>query len=216
MVVAAVVVVALGVIGGSAYLYLREWRPDLGDGERYGVDVSNHQGVVDWRAVAEDGISFAYVKASEGEDWVDSRFADNWAGAAAAGVPRGAYHFLSLCSDGRAQARHFLATAPPDPAALPPALDLELGGNCAARPDVEAVRREVDAFLAEVEAAWRRPVVLYVGDDWDERYPVTQDRPRWTRHLLRRPDGDWHIWQLHNFAGVSGIDGHVDLNVLRP
>jgi lysozyme len=79
------------------------YRPALLPGERYGIDVSHHQGVIDWERVANDGISFAYMKATEGNEFVDERFADNWRGAANAGLDRGAYHYFPLCSPGAAR-----------------------------------------------------------------------------------------------------------------
>ncbi|KAA2262351.1 hypothetical protein F0L68_13865 [Solihabitans fulvus] len=191
--------------------------PALRSGERYGIDVSAHQGDIDWPKVAADDVSFAYVKATEGEDFLDRTFANNWAGVGRAGLPRGAYHFFSLCSAGEPQAKFFLDTAPPDPTALPPALDLELAGNCAARPERAVIQREIAAFLDKVEAAWSRKVVLYVGDDFDVMYPVRQPlaRPLWYLRAEARPDVDWLIWQLHGNAHVAGITGEVDLDVLR-
>ena len=201
------------VLAAGGYLFLAHWRPSLESGERYGIDVSNHQGVIDWDAVAGDGISFAYAKATEGRDWVDKRFAANWAGAADAGIDRGAYHFFSPCTDGRAQAEHFLRVAPPHPQALAPALDLEeLSDACAPR----AVAAEVAEFVELVEKAWDRELVLYVLPDWEAAYPVTLDRPRWQRDFVFRPDTAWHIWQVHGFAHVDGVDTRVDINVMRP
>lgn len=207
------VVVAL--VGGVGYFWMSNWRPDLEAGERYGVDVSNHQGAVDWKAVAGDGISFAYLKATEGQDWVDQQLAANWRGAGDAGIDRGAYHFFSLCSSGVEQADHFLATVPPDPRALAPALDLETAGNCVERPPAAVVDDEVMAFVDRVEAAWGKQLVMYVGEDWLEVYPGVDDRQQWYRHLIVKPDNDWYIWQFHNFANVDGVDGRVDLNVMR-
>jgi lysozyme len=200
------------------FLFVPNWRPALRDGERYGIDVSNHQGAIDWRAVAGDGIEFAYIKASEGGDFTDTRFDANWRGAADAGLDRGAYHFLTLCRSGREQARHFLSVAPPDPAALPPAVDLELAGNCSRRPSPEDVAAEVRAFVEVVEAAWGSEVVVYVRDDWERRYPVRDElgRPLWQFRFLRRPSDDgWLIWQIHGFARVDGVAGGVDLNIMR-
>src|SRR5262245_15828853 len=59
-----------------------------------GVDVSWHQGAIDWRTLAADDVAFAYIKATEGGDHVDERFAFNWREAGAAGLYRGAYHFF--------------------------------------------------------------------------------------------------------------------------
>jgi lysozyme len=200
------------------FLWVPNWRPPLHDGERYGIDVSEHQGSIDWRRVADDNIDFAYVKATEGGDFVDERFAENWDGAAAAGVDRGAYHFFTLCTPATTQARNFLTVAPPIATALAPAVDLELTGNCGARPDAAAVAREVDEFVRLVESEWGRPVVLYIGDDFEARYPTRQRaaRPLWHRRFLFRPDVDgWIIWQVHGHARVRGISGEVDLNIAR-
>lgn len=60
------------------YVVLPGHRPSLRDGERLGIDVSRHQDDIDWPSVAEDGIEFAVIKATEGGDWVDPRFEENW------------------------------------------------------------------------------------------------------------------------------------------
>jgi lysozyme len=169
-------------------------------------------------ATAPDDIGFAYIKATEGGDHVDRSFEDNWEGAASAGVDRGAYHFFTLCRPGREQAENFLDTVPDDPDALPPAIDLELSGNCSDRPDREWVKREVEAFIVEVEASTGQPVVLYVGPDFDGRYRLRDelDRPFWHRRIMRRPDvAGWWIWQFTYRASVDGIEGGADLNIMR-
>ena len=54
-----------------------------------GIDVSKHQGVIDWQKVKAEGIKFAIIRAGYGmyENQVDSRFMENMAGAKAAGIP---------------------------------------------------------------------------------------------------------------------------------
>jgi lysozyme len=191
-------------------------RPSLQTGESYGIDVSSHQGLVDWRRVVRDDIAFTYIKASEGGDFTDARFAANWTGAAEASVRRGAYHFFTLCRPGREQAEHFLKVVAPDAAALPPAVDLELIGNCTARPSPAVVAAELGSFLAAVESAWGRAVVLYVGDEWEARYPVLGQsaRPHWVK-ATERPAPPWAVWQLRALADVDGVRGPVDLDVGR-
>src|SRR5699024_12520035 len=58
---------------------------------------------------------------------------------------------FTLCSSGEEQARDFLAAAPPDDSALPPALDLEFDGACEETPSAAAVQAEIDAFTAAAE-----------------------------------------------------------------
>lgn len=145
------VVVAVG-----AYIWFERvpaYRPALESGERFGVDVSTHQGTIDWRRVADDDIRFAYIKATEGGDFVDDHFATNWRAAGEAGLERGAYHFFTLCRPGADQADNFLRTVPKDGSALPPAVDLEFVGNCAGRPSRDDLLRELKTFVDRVEAA---------------------------------------------------------------
>lgn len=216
-----IVVLALiaGLIAIWWLVWVPNWRPPLRPGERYGIDVSAHQGTIDWERVAGDGIAFAYIKATEGGDFTDSRFEENWEGASEAGLDRGPYHFFTLCTPGADQAEHFLEVAPPASDALAPAVDLELIGNCSARPSPAEVAEQLGDFLEIVEGAWGREVVLYVGDDFGSAYSVRDelDRPLWLHRFLLRPDVDaWFIWQLHGYALIDGITGGVDLDVMRP
>lgn len=217
-----IVGVAATLLGSAAvfvwFVWMPSHRPAVGDAAAYGVDVSVHQGRIDWDRVGNDDISFAYIKATEGGDHVDRHFDDNWVGAAGVGLRRGAYHFFTLCRTGEEKATNFLSTVPTDPTALPPAIDLELSGNCARRPEATDVRREVDTFLEQVEAATGQAVVLYIGDDWEDVYPMRDDldRPVWYRRILRQPPtDDWWIWQFNYRSNIDGIEGGVDLNVMR-
>src|SRR5690606_5867024 len=79
----------------------------------HGIDISKWQGDIDWHAVRASGVAFAFIKATEGADHADERFAENWAAARRAGVPRGAYHYYYFCRTAQEQARWFAATVPP-------------------------------------------------------------------------------------------------------
>ena len=213
-----VVIVALCVAIAAVllwFVWLPGWRPELHPGEHYGIDVSAEDGAIAWRPVRDDDVDFAYLKATEGREFTDARFDRNWLDTAAVGIEHGAYHTFTLCSPGADQARHFLNVAPPDPAALPPAVDLEqLAGPCGASTD--SVGRELRQFLSMVDSAWGRQVVVYATSDFEARYPVTIDagRPRWKPHLLTRPDGNgWGVWQASQRAHVEGIPATVDLDV---
>ncbi len=220
LLVAAGGVLALVLVGLLAwFVVVPAWRPGLRAGEAHAIDVSNHQGTIDWAAVRADGIDVAYLKATEGRGYLDSSFAANWSGTAAAGVRRGAYHFFTLCASGADQAANFLRVAPPAPDALPPALDLELlDDGCHDRPDPAAVEAELATFIERVEAAWGGPLLLYARSSFTARYPVTTwaDRPRWQTRFFRRPVEPFALWQVHYLARVDGIAGRVDLDVATP
>jgi lysozyme len=185
-----------------------------------GIDVSRYQGIVDWRAVAAAGVHFAFVKATEGTDLRDARFADNWAGAAEAKVQRGAYHFFTFCTPGAAQAANFIDVVPVDPAALPPSVDVEFAGNCRSWTSVDAIRTELAVFLAAVEQAYgRRPIVYFTRESYERVLGGLVERhPTWARSLFGRPRarfGMWTFWQYAHNGRVPGIEGLVDLNVFR-
>lgn len=228
-IVACGIGVAVGAVISSLWVWaVPHYRAGLDDKEIYGLDVSHHQGVVDWDLVADDEIDFVYLKATEGSDFVDSRFEQNLAGTQAAGLRVGAYHFFTLCSSGTTQAEHFLdtvnkAAAQSRQPELPLAIDLEFGGNCSESnrlPDLDA---EVSDFLNIVEAATGEPLLVYRLEGFEGTNAVPSlsqpslttgaSRPRWVRSLFRRPGTDWLVWQFHHRGAVNGVDGPVDINV---
>lgn len=185
-----------------------------------GIDASHHQGVIDWPRVADAGIEFAYLKATEGSSFTDPRFADNWAAARAAGIRPGGYHYYTLCSPPEAQADHFLATlgAVETLESLPPVVDLELIGNCDPPPPRDRLRDQVQTFIDRVEEATGRKVVVYFHPDFEAHYDLVEafDRRLWVRRVGDRPPpGDWFLWQRNDQATVAGIEGPVDLNLMR-
>lgn len=189
-------------------------------GEHRGLDVSAHQGLIDWQKVAEAGWEFAYIKASEGGDWVDERFFANWEGAAASGLRRGAYHFFTLRRPGSEQAANFLNVAAPDGGALPPVVDLEFAGQSLSGPlpSREVLVRELGVFAERVEKAWGRPLILYLDSAFQKHYQVRQavDREIWIRKLYERPSKDtWRLWQFSDQAMVPGIQGGVDVDLMK-
>lgn len=191
---------------------------ELADDEVVGIDVSSHQDAIAWDQVAADGYGFAYIKATEGSGYTDERFAANWEGARAAGITPGAYHYFTLCSPGTDQAADFLAAAPPDDTALPPALDLEFDGACEERPEAQHAQDEIDAFTAVIERAWGRRMTIYSSSEWREHYglPVADGRPDWLFSESDRPQQeDWSIWQFRFDGTVAGIEGGVDIDVAR-
>jgi lysozyme len=206
-----------GVMLGVAALYILTYEPDRRAYPVRGIDVSHHQKEIDWPKVARDDVAFAFIKATEGGDHRDTRFAGNWREAQAAGLKVGAYHFFTFCRPGADQARNFLDVLGPDKGTLPAALDLEFGGNCGAVPAPAAMRAEIDDFLTPVERHTGKPVVLYVTPEfWDAYKDRLPQRPLWVRSLFRPPHQSvWAVWQYHNAGSVDGISGRVDLNVAR-
>lgn len=198
---------------------LRFNNPSLSEFPVQGVDVSHHQGPIAWPELKAPEISFVYIKASEGEKLRDPKFAENWTGASSVDLVPGAYHFYSLCAGGAAQARNFLAAlSKVKGRGLPPAVDLELGGNCRDRPSPESFLRELAVFLAAVRERFHCEPVLYVTKEFFEAYLASGSRssPLWVRDVFGRPGpefGAWKFWQFANRGRKFGVRGFVDLDV---
>jgi lysozyme len=217
---ASVALAFAGLIVLFATFLVGYWTPGRTAYPRQGIDVSHHQGEIQWNAVRADGVDFAYIKATEGADMRDEAFARNWAESKTAGLNRGAYHFFTLCRLASDQATNFIATVPREAGALPPVLDLEFGGNCASRPDRDVVVAEIASFIKMVEAHSETPVMLYMTREFDEFYRVSDsiNRPLWLRRILFPPDygaRPWVMWQANPRHRVNGINGPVDWNVVR-
>ena len=75
-----------------------------------GVDVSAYQGDIDWDILSSQNIQFAFIKATEGSDFVDEHFKENWEKARTTELKVGAYHFFSFESPGKTQAENFRQT----------------------------------------------------------------------------------------------------------
>jgi len=185
-----------------------------------GIDVSEHQGDIDWERVEADGFHFAFIKATEGMDHRDSCFARNWEDASTAGIARSAYHFFTFRSPGLEQARNFIAVVPDEPGSLPPTIDVEFGGNSREVPDRETFTRELKDYIGEIEAHYGVKPILYVTYDSYQEFIVGdyEDCIIWIRDLFGYPlleDERWLFWQYNCRGRVAGIGGYVDLNVFN-
>lgn len=185
-----------------------------------GVDVSNHQGAIDWPALAVGRVAFAYIKATEGGDFRDKRFHLNWEGAKKAGVARGAYHFFTQCRSGIEQANNFIATVPRESGALPPVIDAEHMGPCRTGQQISSVVQEITTMLGLLEAHYGRRPLIYTSSDFDAIYFQGQleGEKFWVRSLFWPPafrTDQWIMWQYHDAGIRPGVNGPIDLNVFR-
>ena len=222
----ALALLVLAVAAAAAYsLYERGLiRFNYPSPEHYpvrGVDVSHHQGLVEWPAVRAAGITFAFIKASEGADHRDREFGRNWIGARQAGLARGAYHFFTFCSPGAAQAENFISAVGGSFGELPPVADVEFSGNCRQWESIDRIREELKSFLARVEESARVRPALYFTEDAHARILEGHfdAHPVWPRSVLlplsESRFGSWLFWQFADNGRVPGVHTLVDLNVYR-
>ncbi|MEM7184665.1 MAG: GH25 family lysozyme [Spirochaetota bacterium] len=202
--------------------FLRFNYPDKDTFPVVGIDISHHQGKIDWQKAEGYGLSFVYIKATEGEDYQDPRFQENWQGAGSLSLAKGAYHFFTFCKSGEVQAKNFIATVPVVKDSLPHVVDLEFGGNCKARPSKAKLLSELQIFSNAILQKYGRRPIIYVTKDAYNIY-LTNALPKhkiWFRNIFfqpgKLPDGrKWDIWQFSNRGRIPGITGPVDLNVFH-
>lgn len=196
----------------------------------YGIDVSTYQPTINWTSVKNGGIDFAYVKSTEGATWTSSTFANQMAGAAAAGVPAGAYHYARYDNNSAAtEAAHFLDVAGDYMAAgnLRPVVDIEQTTTQSAA----TVSTWVNTFCNAIVAATGVEPLVYTfasyastklnstvtqWDLWMAQYP-SSPAPQTGSPSSTAPwaSGTWKVWQYTDSGTVSGISGSVDRNVFN-
>jgi lysozyme len=189
----------------------------------HGIDVSRWQGKIDWASVRAAGTKFAFIKATEGGDHLDPRFLENWYGAAQAGVPRGAYHFMYWCRPAHEQAAWFRRNVPRDPNALPPVLDLEWNGHsrtCPVKVPRETALAHIRLMLKEMEAHTGKRPIIYTDITFHREVLEGElhEYPHWVRSVAAEPHERyagrrWTLWQYTTTGRVPGISGDVDRNV---
>lgn len=139
-----------------------------------GCDISDYQGAMDWSKALDQGIKFAWVKATEGSTWWGKHYERNIHGAIDLGIPVGPYHFFHPELDARRQAKHF-ARFFDDKFTLPPALDVEY------LPLVWKLKRGRKAlydgalykFTDELLDLTGKQCVVYTNSFWDYNLPLT-------------------------------------------
>lgn len=184
----------------------------------YGVDVSHYQDKVNWQLVRENEISFAFVKATEGNTLVDKQFAHNWEGTSKVGILRGAYHFYLPYLDPEKQAANFISAVQLQRGDLPPVLDVEVRGR---RP-LKEFQADLKVWLQQVEEAYGVKPIIYTNYTFYRDYLAGEFSlyPLWIAHYkvkkLRLEKSDTlrlAFWQHTDGGAIKGIRGNVDCNV---
>ena len=187
-----------------------------------GIDVARYQGDIDWHAVASQGISFTFVKATEGSSYSDPKFTANIVLSRENGIYSGAYHYFSGESPGETQAKNFITTVSDYGLDLPPVMDFEI--SKANRAKKESIIREAKVFLREIENHFGiKPIIYTTYESYGEFLNDGFDGyPLWFRDLMKEPkiggNRDWLFWQYCNRGRLDGVDGKqkfVDLNVFN-
>ena len=218
--ITAVVTVAALAVSGTAVAQA------VSLGAPKGIDVAAHQHPggtpIDWSKVRTDGQSFAFVKATEGGDWVNPHYVEDIQAANAAGLKTGAYHYARPAGDAKTQAANFaaqIALAPNQ--TLPPALDIEVTeGKSAAQ-----LEQWIEEFTSELKRlTGRTPMIYTYKYFWMGQMNNSQkfsDMPLWlAAYQDQAPEavGGWNelsFWQRSGSGKVAGISTDVDMNLFN-
>jgi len=177
------------------------------------IDVSHHQGNIDWAAVKQTGIQCVMIKATQGLT-KDSLWEVNRDGAKAQGLLVIPYAFLTKAAGAAEQAQFFVETAGLT-AGMPAALDWE-GDNAPGAAFVEQVG------LAIVEVIRRDPLGYWGGSPPAPPTTVMKGWPRWIPRygandgnpdMNHRPTEPWLFWQYTSNQEMDGITGTVDTSL---
>ena len=243
----AIVVIILIFTSPFYYRYINQgftsawhWANDIGEDANYrhyksfnvhisekytinGIDVSYAQGKIDWpqvKAMDENGlhISFTFIKATEGEQFIDSFYQRNWREAAKTGLICGAYHFFRAEKSGKIQAQLFLKTVKPEKNDLPLVVDIEqLDGV-----SPEKMRFALDEFFATLHRKTKVKPIIYSGLSFYRDYLKGHydEYPLWIAHYDKPEDrinqaANWQFWQHSSQATVNGIHHAVDFDTFK-
>ena len=204
------------------------WRALYGDVsypegyEIHGIDISHHQGDIDWAELRDKGlinklpIRFIMIKATEGSTQIDENFIDNFYQAREYGFTRGAYHFYSVHTPAKAQAQFFIKNVKLEKGDLPPVLDVE---HKPKKQSAEDFKASVLEWLHIVEQHYGVKPIIYTYYKFKMQYlsdPVFDQYPYWIAHYYVDEveyQGEWKFWQHTDVGRLPGIKGNVDFNI---
>lgn len=218
----AITILAIAIVTGVLFFAKGDKVGSYGDTTQQGIDVSHHQGYIDWKTVASDGtVKFAYIKATEGATHQDTRYDYNITAARERGIKVGSYHYFHPDVPVKEQAENFLHITCAYPQDLVPAIDIEEYGGLSP----QQVCDSIAYFAALLQEQWHARPLLYTHQKFYNDYLQNSfnEYPLWIARygfFLFKPhpgldDGRTPaMWQYSNRGRVEGITGRVDLNTL--
>jgi GH25 family lysozyme M1 (1,4-beta-N-acetylmuramidase) len=196
---------------------------------RRGIDVSTHQGVVNWAQVKAGGVDFAMVKATQGRsvtgtyrDFTDSKFVSNITGAHRWGIRCGVYHYLTAQTVPEAmhEAEYFLSVIEPYRSIIDLYAAVDVEEDKYLPKDKTLLTQIVYAFCSRVQAAGYDPIIYTNPNYLTYRLNDVSKYPLWLalwRSKTNVPTVKQYpalrMWQWGREA-VDGINGKVDANFM--
>lgn len=193
------------------------------NGSTFGIDVSRHNGTIDWNAVKASGVDYVIIRcgyrgSSTGALIEDQNFRTNIKGATAAGLKVGVYVFSQAVNEVEAVKEASLAVSLVKGYNLtyPIFIDTESSGGRADKIDKATRTAVVNAFCQTVANAGYKPGI-YASKTWFEdklNMGAIGNYKIWLAQYSAAPTykGRYDMWQYSSKGKISGIKGDVDLN----
>ncbi len=191
----------------------------------HGIDVSHYQQKILWDEVKKmkvdnKDISFVFIKATEGKNWQDTHFSENWKEAKEQGFLVGAYHYYKPNVTSSEQASNFIKMVKLSKGDLPPVLDVEEKSH---QLSTKRFKLGVKNTLDLMEKHYGVKPILYIPLNYYNSYFKNDASFKgyhfWIANYyqtrLRVKKDNWHFWQHHHKGRVNGIAGYVDMNVFN-
>ncbi len=226
-------ILMIAVVGFAGYKYLNMRDFDLSSLGKcpipkgysvLGIDVSHHNGKIDWEAVKVQGVRFAYVKSTEGVSHTNQNYESNYQKAKKNNITAGMYHFFIFKKDGAQQAKFFIENSEFQCGDLPPMVDVEYSTNNIRSTDKKVIKQtltQLRRFDSVVYRTWRVRPVIYTNKECYEDL-IRGNFPQnhlWICDLSQEPCrekyADWHIWQYSHTGKIKGIKSKTDMNVFH-
>ena len=189
-----------------------------------GIDVSVHQGTIDWNKVKAAGIDFVIIRAGYGQSTVDKYFKQNIEGALKAGLKVGAYWFIyALNMNGLINnAKTFASTIEPyrNEIEMKVWCDLEYDSdNYAKKKGVtftKATRTDMVRRFCDLMKAYGYDCGVYANPDYlKTKFEDVTMYPLWLASYSKTKPKAYNcfMWQHTSKGKVNGISGNVDMNI---
>lgn len=187
---------------------------------RKGIDVSEHQGVIDWEAVKASGIDFAIIRCGYGNDWSsqdDLYWERNVSECERLGIPYGVYiySYAENLEMAQSETNHVLRLLEGHTPSYPVYYDLE-ENSMASVDNREILAQMASLFCGQIEDAGYTSGV-YANLNWWNNYLTDDVFDQWDRWVAQYNSSCWYtgeygLWQTTSSGQVDGIDGPVDVN----
>ncbi len=184
-----------------------------------GIDVSQFQGEINWKQVdtIENKflIKYVFVRATAGNDKVDSRFAYNWEKAKKYHFIRGAYHYYRPNENSIEQAKLFIKTVKLQKGDFPPVLDIE---KLPEDQSIDSLKVGLKRWLNYVDKHYNAKPIIYTSQKYytDFLRDEFAEYTFWIANynfFVESINDDWLFWQFTEKGQIDGIDEKVDINI---